>query len=65
MAANAKSIIFGDLSRYFVRIAGGIRFERSDDFAFQNDLVSFKVIVRLDGALVDANGIKLFQNSAT
>jgi HK97 family phage major capsid protein len=65
MAANAKSIIFGDLSRYFVRIAGGIRFERSDEFAFQNDLVSFKAIIRLDGGLVDANGVKLFVNSAT
>jgi HK97 family phage major capsid protein len=65
MAANAKSIIFGDFSRYFVRIVNGIRFERSDDFAFQNDLVSFRCIIRLDGALVDANGIKLFQNSAT
>jgi HK97 family phage major capsid protein len=65
MAANAKSIIFGDFSRYFVRIVNGIRFERSDDFAFQNDLVSFRAIIRLDGALVDANGIKLFANSAT
>jgi HK97 family phage major capsid protein len=65
MAANAKSIIFGDMSRYFVRIAGGIRFERSDEFAFQNDLVSFKCIIRLDGQLVDANGLKLFANSAT
>jgi HK97 family phage major capsid protein len=39
--------------------------QRSDEFAFQNDLVSFRAIIRLDGALVDANGIKLFQNSAT
>ena len=65
MAVNAKSILFGDFSRYFVRIVNGIRFERSNDFAFQNDLVSFRAIIRLDGALVDANGIKVFQNSAT
>jgi HK97 family phage major capsid protein len=65
MAANAKSIAFGDWSRYFVRIVNGVRFERSDEFAFQNDLVSFRAVIRLDGALVDANGIKLFQNSAT
>lgn len=65
MAANAKSIIFGDLSRYFVRIVNGIRFERSDEFAFQSDVVSFRCIIRLDGALVDANGLKIFQNSAT
>lgn len=65
MAANAKSILFGDMSRYFVRIVNGIRFERSDDFAFQNDLVSFRCIIRLDGSLVDANAVKYFQNSAT
>ncbi len=65
MAASAKSIVYGDFSRYFVRIAGGIRFERSDDFAFSSDLITFRCITRLDGQLVDANGLKLFVNSAT
>lgn len=66
MAANAKSIIYGDWSRYFVRIAEGLRFERSNDFAFQNDLVSFRAVIRLDAALVDTTGaIKYFANSAT
>jgi HK97 family phage major capsid protein len=65
MAANAKSVAFGDWSRYVVRIVQGVRVERSDEFAFQNDLASFKAIIRLDGALVDANAIKLFQHSAT
>lgn len=65
MGANAESVVFGDWSRYFVRIAGGLRFERSNDFAFQNDLVSFRAIIRLDGALVDANALKTFTHSAT
>ncbi|MGH3469054.1 MAG: phage major capsid protein [Thermocrispum sp.] len=66
MAANAKSIIYGDWSRYFVRIAEGLRFERSNDFAFQNDLVSFRAVIRIDGALVDTTGaIKHFAHSAT
>jgi len=65
MAANAESIVYGDWSRYFVRIAEGLRFERSDDFGFQNDLVSFRAIIRLDGALVDASALKTFVNSAT
>jgi HK97 family phage major capsid protein len=56
---------FGDWSRYVLRIAGGIRLERSTEFAFQNDLVSFKAVVRLDGALVDLNAVKVFQHSAT
>jgi HK97 family phage major capsid protein len=65
MGVSTKSMAFGDFSRYVVRIVQGVRVERSDDFGFQNDLVSFKAIIRLDGALVDANAVKLFQHSAT
>jgi HK97 family phage major capsid protein len=65
-AANAKTIEFGDWSTYFVRYAGGIRFERSDDFAFANDLVTFRALLRGDGALVDLTGsVKHFAQSAT
>jgi len=64
-AANAESIFFGDWSMYFVRYAGGIRFERSDDFAFANDLVSFRAVLRADAALVDLTGaVKSFTHSA-
>jgi len=65
IGTSAKSLAFGDWSRYAVRIAGGVRVERSDEFAFQHDLVSFRAIIRLDGALVDANGIKLFQGAGS
>jgi HK97 family phage major capsid protein len=62
---SAKSVVFGDLSQYFVRLAGGIRFERSDEFAFGNDLVSFRAVVRGDGALVDLTGaVKHFIGNA-
>lgn len=62
VAVNAKSIAFGDLSRYWVRQVEGLRFERSDDFAFSNDLVTFRALARLDGALVDTSGaVKVFQ----
>lgn len=65
-AANAKSIIFGDISQYFIRIAGGVRFERSDEFAFGTDLVSFRALLRGDGALIDLTGaVKVFAHSAT
>ena len=50
MANTAESIAFGDMSKYFVRIVNGVRFERSDEFRFQNDLVAFRCILRLDGA---------------
>jgi HK97 family phage major capsid protein len=65
VAADAKSVIFGDMSAYVVRLAGGIRFERSDDFAFQNDLVTFRCIVRGDGILADQTGaVKVFVGGA-
>jgi HK97 family phage major capsid protein len=63
MANAAESIAFGAMDRYFVRIVNGIRFERSDEFRFQNDLVAFRCIIRLDGALIDTNAVKTFVNT--
>jgi HK97 family phage major capsid protein len=63
MANTAESIAFGDMSRYFVRLVNGIRFERSDEFRFQNDLVAFRCILRLDGALIDTGAVKTFVNT--
>jgi HK97 family phage major capsid protein len=66
VATSAKSVIFGDISAYHVRIAGGVRFERSDDFAFQNDLVTFRAIVRGDGILADQTGaVKVYVGAST
>ena len=60
MANTAESIAFGDMSKYFIRIVNGVRFERSDEFRFQNDLVAFRCILRLDGAVVDTSAVKTF-----
>lgn len=60
VAVNTKSILFGDFSSYFVRLAGGVRFERSDDFAFDTDVVTFRAIVRGDGDLADTSAVKGF-----
>jgi len=66
VATSAKSVIFGDISAYYVRIAGGVRFERSDDFAFQSDLVTFRAVVRGDGILADQTGaVKVFVGAAS
>jgi HK97 family phage major capsid protein len=66
VATSAKSVVFGDVSAYHVRIAGGVRFERSDDFAFQSDLVTFRAIVRGDGILADQTGaVKLFVGASS
>jgi HK97 family phage major capsid protein len=66
MATSAKAIAFGDFSQFFVRLVGGVRFERSDDFAFGSDLVTFRAILRGDGTLVDQTGaIKLYVGAST
>ena len=65
VALSAKAVLFGDMSQYFVRLAGGVRFERSDDFAFDTDLVTFRALLRADGALVDLTGaVKYFAGNA-
>jgi HK97 family phage major capsid protein len=65
VAADAKSVAFGDMSAYYIRLAGGIRFERSDDFAFNTDQATFRCIVRGDGILLDQTGaVKHFVGGA-
>jgi HK97 family phage major capsid protein len=65
-ALSAKSVAFGDFSQYFVRLAGGVRFERSDDYAFNSDLVTFRAIIRADGLLIDQTGaVKVFTGGAS
>jgi len=64
-AANAKSIYFGDWSALKVRIAGGLRFERSSEFAFGNDQIAFRAIVRAGSVALDPNAVKFFAHSAT
>lgn len=53
---GAKAVLFGDFQSYFVRRVNTIRFERSDDFAFQNDLITYRILVRADGRQVDTSG---------
>jgi HK97 family phage major capsid protein len=66
VGVGTKSVYFGDFSQFFVRMVGGIRFERSDDFAFGTDLVSYRAILRGDGALVDLTGaLKVYQGAAS
>lgn len=64
-ATSAKSVIFGHLPSYYVRQVGGIRLDRSDDFAFQNDLVTFRATVRLDGNLIQTSHVKYFAGGAS
>jgi HK97 family phage major capsid protein len=63
---GAKSVVFGDFSAYFVRIAGGVRFERSDEFKFDTDQVAFRAVIRADGITADQTGaLKVFAGGAS
>jgi HK97 family phage major capsid protein len=65
VALSARSVLFGDMSRYFVRQVKDIRFERSDDFAFNADLTTFRCLFRGDGGLADTSGaVKAFVGNA-
>ena len=64
-AASAKSILFGDWSSLVVRIAGGFRFERSDEFAFDADMTTFRALVRHGTVSIDANALKSFVHAAS
>lgn len=61
VATGSTSVAFGDFSQYFVRLVGGLRFERSDDFAFGSDLVTFRCLLRGDGAYGDSTAVKLYK----
>lgn len=67
MAANAKSILFGDFSNYFVRDVQAVELYRIVDKYIESGQVGFVAFSRHDGALIDAGGnpIKYYQNSAT
>lgn len=65
-AANAKSIIFGDLSKYKIRDALNIQMMRFTDSAYaRKGQVGFLAFLRSGGGLSDVAAVKHFQHSAT
>ncbi len=56
MATGNKAVLFGDMSKFWIRLAGGIRFEVSPHFAFDQDVVTYRVVVRVDSKMVDNTG---------
>lgn len=64
-ATSARSVIFGNLASYFVRTVGGLRLDRSDDYAFQNDLITFRATMRVDGNLIQPSHVKYFAGAAS
>jgi HK97 family phage major capsid protein len=67
MAANAKSILFGQMSKYVIRDVMDLTLFRMTDSAFTlNGQVGFVGFLRTGGNLIDAGGaVKAYVNSAT
>lgn len=67
MAASAKSIAFGDFSKFVIRdVAGSTTMRRFDDSAFAlNGQVGFCGWTRTGSNLLDTGAVKLYLNSAT
>lgn len=64
MAASATPVAFGDPNGYLARYAGGIRVEQSEHFAFANDLVTWRFLVRVDGRVIDSRRFAVLANAA-
>lgn len=64
-AIGARSVIFGNLPSYFVRQAGGLKLDRSDEFAFNQDLITFRASMRVDGNLIQTSHVKHFVGGAS
>lgn len=63
---SAKSIWFGDMgSFYTVRFAERLTIDVSRDFAFANDLTTYRIKQRLDGRIVDTNAARVFVGAAS
>jgi HK97 family phage major capsid protein len=65
VGSATKSVLFGHLPSFKVRVAGGVRVDQSADFAFNTDTVTYRGIIRLDGGLTHATHIGYFQGVAS
>lgn len=66
MAANAKSIAFGDFNQFVIRDVNGVDIRRFDDSAFAlNGQVGFCGWMRTGSNLLDTAAVKVYVNSAS
>ena len=62
---GVKSLAVGDLKSLYIRNAGGLQVDRSDDYAFGSDLATWRATWRIDSALVQKSNIKVFKGGAS
>jgi HK97 family phage major capsid protein len=64
VGSATKSVLFGHLPSFKVRVAGGVRVDQSADFAFNTDTVTYRGVIRLDGALTIPSHIGYFKGAS-
>ena len=65
-AASTYTMLFGDVNMaYTIRDVGSVRFERSDDFAFDKDLITFRAVIRTDGKVMRPTACKVMAAPTT
>jgi HK97 family phage major capsid protein len=64
VGSATKSVLFGHLPSFKVRVAGGVRVDQSADFAFNTDTVTYRGLIRLDGGLTHSSHIGFFKGAA-
>lgn len=57
--------LFGDWSKFYIRIVQGIRTAIARERYIENDVVAFVSFMRFDSDLIDANAIKYLKEDAT
>lgn len=65
VATGAKSVLFGALDSFKARVAGGIRVDVSGDYAFANDVTTYRGLIRVDGGLTHASHIQYFKGASS
>jgi len=65
VGSATKSVLFGHLPSFKIRVAGGVQIAQSSDYAFNTDVTTYRGIIRLDGGLTHASHIGYFQGSAS
>jgi HK97 family phage major capsid protein len=60
--AGELPVAFGHLPSFKVRMAGGLDVASSGDYAFNQDLITYRFLMRLDGDLTHTSHIKLFES---
>ncbi len=60
VAVGGTSIAFGDFTAYTIRDSA-LRFERSVDYAFGNDLVTYRALLRTDARLLNTDALATYK----